>query len=469
MSMNQNVLNMLKIYYKDKVENLLFRNSPVFSKIGKERIEGKSANFAALAGFSGGVGGDYAKALEYASEVGACAQWEVTPGQVFGVVSFNNKEVQASASNKGAFIRTADAKMFTSFDAVKKVLATALYGRGYGEVCASGYTTAITAGTAFQIANLPEFAMMTFVPGMKLALKSSITSSVVLCTLTVTAANGTTITVISDKTVASSALKATDILCVANSMDASGNPLLPMGLAGWIPNVHGRKDTGSGTNEWSDYVARSFMGVVRNVNQDALCGAYVPVPATAENKDVTVKKLIRKLRRQGSKADLIVLNDEDFESMSSTIATTDTYFTQTSGKAKRTINTGVAEMTAAFSTNFIENVYDDPFCPKGRFYVLDSDTVKFWSYSNADKVMDVGVAGNEAGTKDVEEGSDIAAKPYQLLIDDILSLQPGTAGTDGPSTVVGINVYASFVVTNTAHNGVGNFYGASDIQLLAVA
>ena len=69
MSMNQNVLNMLKIYYKDKVENLLFRNSPVFSKIGKERIEGKSANFAALAGFSGGVGGDYAKALEYASEV----------------------------------------------------------------------------------------------------------------------------------------------------------------------------------------------------------------------------------------------------------------------------------------------------------------------------------------------------------------------------------------------------------------
>ena len=164
-----------------------------------------------------------------------------------------------------------------------------------------------------------------------------------------------------------------------------------------------------------------------------------------------------------------LINDEDFESMASTISTTDTYFTQTSGKAKRTINTGVAEMTAAFSTNFIENVYDDPFCPKGRFYVLDSDTVKFWSYSNADKVMDVGVAGNEAGTKDVEEGADIAAKPYQLLIDDILSLQPGTAGTDGPSTVVGINVYASFVVKNTAHNGVGSFYGASDIQLLAAA
>ena len=148
--MNANVLAMLKIYYKDKAENLLFRNSPVFSKIGKERIEGKSANFPALAGFSGGVGGSYKKALDSANEVGTVAQWAVTPGQVFGVISFNNKEVLASKTDKGAFLRVADAKMFTSFDAVKKVLATALYGRGYGEVCATGYTTAIVADTAFE-------------------------------------------------------------------------------------------------------------------------------------------------------------------------------------------------------------------------------------------------------------------------------------------------------------------------------
>lgn len=464
MGMNANVLAMLKIYYKDKVENLLFRNSPVFSKIGKERIEGKSANFAALAGFSGGVGGSYSKALNYANEVGTCAQWEVTPGQVFGVVSFSNKEVLSSKTDKGAFLRVADSKMFTSFDAVKKVLATALYGRGYGEVCASGYSTAITAGTSFTISGLPEYAMMTFIPGMKIDLKSSITATTVNATLTVESANGNSITVKSDKSVASPA--ATDVLCIADSMDAAGNPLLPMGLAGWLPNVHGRVDT---SNEWTTYIAKSFMGVVRNVNQDALAGAYVPTPSATEKHDVTVRKLMRKLRRQGSKADLIILNDEDFESFANGVATTDTYFTQTSGKGKRTMNAGVSEMTAAFSTNYIENIYDDPFCPKGRFYVLDSETIKFWSYSNADKALDVGVAGNEAGTMDVEENSDVEAKPYQLLIGDILSLQPGTAGTDGPTTVVGINVYGSFVVTNTAHNGVGNFYGNSDIQVAAVA
>lgn len=465
--MNANVLAMLKIYYKDKAENLLFRNSPVFSKIGKERIEGKSANFPALAGFSGGVGGSYKKALDSANEVGTVAQWAVTPGQVFGVISFNNKEVLASKTDKGAFLRVADAKMFTSFDAVKKVLATALYGRGYGEVCATGYTTAIVADTAFEISGLPDFAMMTFVPGMKLDLKSSITSTTVNATLTVTKANGNTITVVPDKSV--STPLATDILCIANSMDANGNPVLPMGLAGWLPTVHGRVDTGSGTNEWSDYVANSFMGVVRNVNQDALCGAYVPVPGSSEKYNVTVQKLLRKLRRQGSKADLIILNDEDFATLASEIETTNTYFTQTSGKSKKTGNVGIYDITAAFSTNYVENIYDDPFCPKGRFYVLDADTIKFWCYTNADKVMDVGVSGNEAGTNEVTEGEDVAAKPYQLLIDDLLTLQPGQASDDGPSSVVGINVYGSFVVTNTAHNGVGNFYGASDIQVSAAA
>lgn len=466
MGMNSNVLAMLKIYYKDKVENLLFRNSPVFSKIAKERIEGKSANFAALAGFSGGVGGNYAEALKYANEVGTCAQWAVTPGQVFGVVSFNNKEVLASKSDKGAFIRTADAKMFTSFDAVKKVIATALYGRGYGEICATGYTTAITANTAFDISGLPEFAMMTIVPGMKLDLKSSITTGTVNATLTVNSVNGTTVNVTSDKSVASPA--ATDVLCISNSMDASGNPLLPMGLAGWLPNVHGRADTGSGTTEWSDYVANSFMGVTRSVNQDALCGAYYQ-GVSGDTYATTVTALVRKLRRQGSKADLIVMNDKDFEKFAKAVATTDTYFTQTATKGKRTINAGVSEITSAFSTNYIENIYDDPFCPEGRFYVLDSETVKFWSYSNAEKALDTGVVANEPGTKDVTEGEDVAANPYQLLIDDILSLQPGTAGTDGPTTVVGINVYGSFVVTNTAHNGVGNFYNVSDIQVAATA
>lgn len=458
--MNTQVLNLLKIFYKDKVENLLFRNSPVFSKIGKERIEGKSANFPALAGFSGGVGGSYKNALTYANEVGTIAQWAVTPGQVFGVISFDQKEVLASKTDKGAFLRVADAKMFTSFDAVKKVLALALYGRGFGEVChmnavdSATYTTSST----LTITGLPEFAMMILVPGMRLEIFSAI-GGTSKAKVYVKAANGNAITVGFTEGV-TTAFLATDVICLADSVKGT-EPLLPMGLAGWLPNVAGRVDASG----WSTYIANAFFGVDRSVNQDALCGAYVNDISNNVAKNVTLMKLIRKVRRQGSKCDLIILNDEDWEDVAKAIASTDTYFTQTSTKGKRTINGGVAEMTAAFSTNYIENIYDDPFCPKGRAYVLEAEAIKFWSYSNADKVLDTGVAGNEPGTMDVNGGNEVEGKPYQLLIDDILSLQPGTAGDDGPTSVVGINVYGAYVITNTAHCGVCNFYGATDIQV----
>lgn len=462
--MNTMVLNLLKEFYKGKVENLLFRNSPVFSKIGKERIEGKSANFPALAGFSGGVGGSYSKALSFANEVGTIAQWAVTPGQVFGVISFDQKEVLASKTDKGAFIRVADAKMFTSFDAVKKVLALALYGRGFGEICKAPATIATatyTTASTLDISSIPEYAMMTLVPGMRIDIKSSIEATTAKIKGFVKSANGSTIN-IGFATGTTVAVATSDVICLSDSykVDSGNNatPLLPMGLAGWLPNV--AKRTGA---TWNTYVAKSFFGVGRSVNVDALCGAYVEA-ASSEAPKVTLMKTLRKVRRQGSKCDLIILNDEDWETVANSIATTDTYFTQTSGKSKRTLNAGVADMTAAFSTNYIENIYDDPFCPKGRAYILEADAIKFWSYSNADKAMDTGIAGNEAGTMEVAENGEVEGKPYQLLIDDILSLQPGTAGDDGPTSVVGINVYGAYVITNTAHCGVCNFDGAVDVQ-----
>lgn len=464
-SANGNVLAMLKEFYGDKVESCLFRNSPVFSKIAKERVEGKSYNFPALAGFSGGVGGDYTKAVANAAKVGTVAQWAVEPGQVFGAVAFDNKEVLASKNNRGAFMRVAEGKMFTSFDAIQKVLATALYGRGFGEVCASGFTstTNIASGADITISSLPEFAMMTFVPGMEVDIKSSITASTVVGTIVINSSNGNSITGTTTAAIASSALASTDILCVHGSNNGA-LPLLPMGLAGWLPTV--AKRTGA---NWTTYVAKEFYKVDRSANQDALCGAYYNGIATNEGKHIAVQKLLRKLRRQGSAADLIILNDEDWADMAENVPTTNSYFTQTASKGKKVINAGTAEMTAAFSTNYIENIYDDPFCPKGRFYILDSEKIKFLSYSNADKVLDTGIVGNEAGSKDFVEGEGVENKPYAMLIDDILSLQPGKEGVDGPTTVVGINVYGSFVITNPAKCGVGNFYQANDIQANATA
>ena len=41
-STNDSIKALLKVYYKDGVENLMFRNSPLLKKLQKNRIEGKT-------------------------------------------------------------------------------------------------------------------------------------------------------------------------------------------------------------------------------------------------------------------------------------------------------------------------------------------------------------------------------------------------------------------------------------------
>ena len=54
-SAEQSILNILKVYYKDGVENLLFRNSPAVRQVNKTRVEGKEQRFAAMYGRGGAV------------------------------------------------------------------------------------------------------------------------------------------------------------------------------------------------------------------------------------------------------------------------------------------------------------------------------------------------------------------------------------------------------------------------------
>lgn len=58
-STDQNILSLLKVYYKDGVENLMFRNDPVLKDLNKTRIEGKAYDFSAMYGRGGACSADY--------------------------------------------------------------------------------------------------------------------------------------------------------------------------------------------------------------------------------------------------------------------------------------------------------------------------------------------------------------------------------------------------------------------------
>lgn len=455
-SADQSILSLLKVYYKDGVENLMFRNDPVLKSLSKEKIEGKTYNFSAMYGRGGAVSANYTIAKKVAANNTKAAEFAVEPGQLFSVCSFNQKEVLASKTKAGAFMKVAGAKFFAATEAFRKQMAAALYGRGYGELCHSGYATAIKKGTAFDL-TLPSHAVMAIDIDSQLVLKAAVDSATVKCHLTVTNiddANGI-VTVVSDADV--NAPLATDVICFDGSMDANGKPLLPMGLGGWLPTVG--KRTGA---TWTNYIKERFYGVDRSVAPSRLAGAFVD--GTGDTKKIdTIVKLLKQARRQGSAADMIVMNDNDWAAVAKEIEATNTYMSVTNngnGKNKKDASIGYSELTASFSTNFFDSVIDTPYCPEGVFFVLDKNAIEVAAYTNPDKLED-NVPGNEPGKADpMVEGADVENRPYQLLAEDYLSIQPGQDTADGPASVVSLSFFGSITVTNPSNCGVGIFNGA---------
>ena len=353
--------------------------------------------------------------------------------------------------------------MFAASESFRKTLAAALYGSGYGEIAAyeaaSGTKnpTSLAVGTEAVI-TLPTYAIMAIDIGSKIVIKATVNNDTVKAYLTVNAIDGNDVTVMPTGTAgASYTVAAGDIICIDGSFELDDTtqhiaaPLLPVGLGGWLPTK--RNNLGV-----------AFMGVPRSIVPDRLAGAFYDGSAVNEKKSAAIQKLIQKCRRQGSQADLIIMNDEDFLEFATEIETTNTYFTQTSTKESKKASVGFEKFSASFSTNFIENIVDDPYCPKGRFYVLDTEYVALWSYTNTDKIDD-GVAGNNPGKQDPMEmdGEGKTDTPYGLIIDDYLNVQSGEATSNGPAMNITLQMFGSFVVTNPSCCGVGLFYGASGI------
>lgn len=446
---------LLKTYYKKEgVENLLFRNSPLLKDIAKERVEGKEYAYSAMYGRGGAVGGDFKKAKIGAAEVAKAAEFKVTPGQMFSVYTMNAQEVEASKTNSGAYMPIAGAKCFASQEAFRKTMAAALYGRGYGELCVTNYNTAINSGAAFEM-TLPSHAIMAIDVGSKLVIKQDVENATTKVALEVLEINDNKVKF--NPTGSYPSPKLTDVLCFDGSMKA-GKPVLPIGLAGWLPVV-GKRSSAA----WTNYIKKDFFGVIRATVSDRLAGAFVN-GAGDDKKFKTVEKLIQKCRRQGSMADMIVMNDEDFMDISAEIETTNTFFTQTSSTAKKSATVGYDKLAASFSTNYIDNIIDDPYCPKGVFYVLEKDQLKLLSYTN--DVIEDGVTANNPGKTDPMEASNDGHEdtPYGLIIDDYLNVKPGDDTEDGPATMVSILFYGNFAIMNQSVCGAGIFSDAKLIE-----
>lgn len=441
----------LKAYIlKEGVSNLFLRNDPFLNEIEMTRVEGKTANYAAMYGRGGAVSGDYTVAQAKAAKNTKNVEFAVEPGQIFSVYSMNAKEIQASLTQKGGYMKVAGNKLDAATEAFRKTVAAAFYGSGFGEIAKTTEGLTFVKDTAKDI-TLPESACFKIDGDTELEIKTSLTAAPSV-TLTVNSVNGTTVNVTPDTTV-SDAISAGAYVCIAGSVK-NGKGILPVGLGGWLPIAGGRADLSVAP------YSTEFFGVTRNVAIDRLGGAFY-MPSGSETKAASLKKLLRKVRRQGSRADIIIMNDADFEALSNEIETTNTYLSKVAeGNGKKKATVGMDKISASASTSFVENIYDSPACPEGVFYILDSKAVKLASYTKADKAKD-GITDNQPGTEELEDNDGYAKEAYKLMIDDSIQVVPGVTTWEGPATEVSVSLYGSFIITNPAHCGVGLFYNAN--------
>jgi len=456
-SMSDNILNILKVVYRDGVQSLLFRNSPVLREIDKTRVEGKELRFAAMAGRGGACGGDYNVVKELAKETARNVEWATVPGKIFSALVINQTEILASKTRKGAYMTVLGNKVFAALEAERKQLAKALYGTGYGEFGVAGTSGTLTVGsntiamTEDAVIGIDVGTIFRFItPGSDGTLGS--TAIIGVSRNEVTAIDGNNITFTASS---ADSYSATDVLCYEGSRNPDGTPRLPIGLGAWLPTMANRTGT-----SWSNYINVPLYGVNRSMATDRLAGQFVLSGASGTYKIADViSELFRRCRRAGAEVDLIVMNDKKYAELVAELNANTTYWQSIndSNKAGKTgATSGFKEIAFAFSTSWLNKVVDDPYCPYNNVYILEKKNLELLTYSNADKVINDGLSDNEPGKADpeAEDGANYDQQGARINIEDLVTIEPGVSTPDGPTHCISFNIYGTFALFNTANSGV---------------
>lgn len=450
-SSSADILAALKYYYGDQfVANLLFRNSPVLKKIKKVKIGGKAYPLPMMYSRGGAVSGDYTVVSTLATQNYGAKEMLVLPGKIFASFVIDPLEYLSSQTTTGAWMSILALKTFASLEATRKMLAVCLYGRGYGEL---GTVTAIDAGkTLIDVA--PSTAMgvdvgsnILFTSALGVAPRSG-TASVVASIDDSPTAGLTRITVAS-ATVAG--VVAGDTIYISGGVDASYGPNMPVGLGGWIPSIANR----SGAT-WTTYIGQDFFGVNRSAYPTRLAGSFVKRDSgNSEKYSAALGRLIKAVRRNGGIPDMIVVNDDDYQTIIEEIQAQRNFWQaiNTGGAKENKVTQGLSQIQFAFSTNFLEYVYDDPYTPKGTAYILESDSVMLLGLSNSNPIVDdKGPQNNEPGAPKTTSAGEVTTN-YQFLVDDYYTTKPASTSS-GTGVQVDFNFFGSFAVSAPGHNGV---------------
>jgi hypothetical protein len=440
-------LAVLKESYAEKdVQNLIERNSPTLARIKKVPGYGKYYVIPMLYSRGGAVTSDFTGLTALIAGTARNKAMNVTYGQAFTGFAISPKEHLASNTEPGAFIQLIREYYFASTEALRKTIGSAIFASGYGEVAPVlavdvglvYFTMSAHGAMGVDIGSKIQFAAGPLPDGAYRAGGASTISKIEdLGNDTV----GVTVAAAYDAAVAPG-----DWVEIAGTRDGSGAPLLFIGLRGWLPIIGTRTGVG-----WAAYIATAFFGVDRSAYPSRLAGQYV-LKAALEKYSEALVRGVRLARRAGSVPDMIVLNDVDFGVIINEIKAAQTQWQAINGPnagGQLKATTGISSLMFAFSNTWVGYVVDDPYCPVGVGYVLETESVGMAMLSNKKPIDTEVPMTNEGGSPKIAS-QDMPPMEYRWNIDDLLATAP-TDTVDGQGARVSTQFFGAFFVRNPAH------------------
>lgn len=450
------MLGIFKEYYTpDQMEQLLFRNSPFVKKIEKRRVTGKTYNYPVLSGMGGAVSGSGTVAVAQSATTARTQQSAATYGKLFSAFQLTELEILASQNEKGAFEPAGVVKMFASCEAARKMMAACAYGSGFGEIGkVQGAVAPAATDMVVDDSTLVKMDVGTVfsVTDGSVGLPSDpLLGAPATYTVTKIDSDGTGVNTVTFTPGAIAGTGFADQAWIEINGGRSGStPYMPIGLGAIIPYWFNRT-----TADWTTYIGTSFFGVDRSTAVTRLAGGFVLRNTGAgEKRYQAITRAIKLARRQGSEADLVVMNDNDYSSVVNELEADRNFWQALNTGDKGSTNevvVGMEQMGYQQATSWVKTVIDDPYCPCFIAYVLEMRTVRFVSLSNAEKVTQDSVADNSPGAPPITQAGDTPTNQYALMIEDMLTLNPLSVGVDGAGLQALLSVFGTYVVQNPAH------------------
>ena len=220
----------LKEHYKDeRIKDLVYKSNPLLAMIPKfEEFDGELMQIPVKFGNPQGRSSTFQTAQANKGNTQLVA-FNIRRKRDYSLASIDSETMDASMTNRGAFIRAATLEIDSSIDALKRSMAVDLYGNGSG---ARGVDDTSVTATTFTLTNVDD--VTNFEVDMQLVAAANDTTAPRAGSMAVTAVNRDTGVITVASTAAANMVSGDTVFSQGDYLTASGRLKL-FGLDAWVP------------------------------------------------------------------------------------------------------------------------------------------------------------------------------------------------------------------------------------------